>query len=69
MENRYVVYVSMSGMVGTKVCVRTDNKKWNHNFKCVHIIKKKNISFCAFKKVALTKCVNCIYLIMVKLKI
>lgn len=40
MENRYVVYVSMSGMVGTKVCVRTDNKKWNHNFKCVHIIKK-----------------------------
>lgn len=41
MENRYVVYVSMSGMVGTKVCVRTDNKKWNHNFKCVHIIKKK----------------------------
>lgn len=27
-------------LVGTKVCVRTDNKKWNHNFKCVHIIKK-----------------------------
>lgn len=40
MENRYIVYVSMSGMVGIKVCVRIDNKKWNYNFKCVYIIKK-----------------------------
>lgn len=53
MENRYVVYVSMSGMVGSKVCVRTDNKKWNHNFKCVHIIKKKIYLFVLSKKLRL----------------
>lgn len=39
MENRYVVYVSMSGMVGTKVCVRTDNKIQM----CPY--KKKNIKY------------------------